>query len=90
MNKRIISGLKDGLFVFIVAILIALILNFMDFNFGHNRIWTYLGNLELINIFDDKELNGLVILGFILSIIAFALGCSSPDKDKKAKEIDRE
>ncbi|ERH33953.1 hypothetical protein SEQU_13155 (plasmid) [Staphylococcus equorum UMC-CNS-924] len=90
MSKRIISGLKDGLFVFIVAILIALILNFTDFNFGDNRIWTNLGNLELINIFDDKQLNGLVILGFILSIIAFSIGFASPDKDKKTKEIERE
>ena len=90
MGKRIIGGLKDGLFVFIGSILIALILNFMDFNFGYNRIWTNLGDLGLINIFNDKQLNGLVILGFILSIIAFSLGFAYPDKDKKAKEIERE
>lgn len=68
------------------AILIALILNFMNFSFGDNKIWTNLGNLGLINIFGDEQLNGLVILGFILGIIAFALGFFSAANDKKTKE----
>ncbi|WP_260840905.1 hypothetical protein, partial [Staphylococcus cohnii] len=85
LKRRIINGLKDGLFVFMCAILIALILNFMNFNFGDNKIWTSLGNLGLINIFGDKQLNGLVILGFILGIVAFTSGFFSLDNDKKIK-----
>lgn len=87
MNKRIISGIKDGAFVFVSAVLIALVLNFMDFNFGHNRFWTYLGNLELITFFDNTQLYGLVVLGFILGVIAFVLGFLflDDDKGKKAK-----
>lgn len=85
MIKRIISALKDGIFVFLCPIFLALLLNFLNFDFGHNRIWSYLGSLGLINVFDDKELNGLIVLGFILGVIAFALGFSSPAKDKKLK-----
>lgn len=85
MKIRIINGLKDGSFVFVCGILLALVLNFMDFNFGHNKFWTYLGNLELITFFDNTQLNGLIVLAFILGAIAFVLGFSSPD-DEKSKE----
>uniref|UniRef100_UPI0039F64A21 hypothetical protein n=1 Tax=Staphylococcus gallinarum TaxID=1293 RepID=UPI0039F64A21 len=59
LKIRIINGLKDGLFVFIGAIIIALILNYINFDFGHNRIWSLFGNLGLVNVFEDVQLNGL-------------------------------
>lgn len=59
LKIRIINGLKDGLFVFIGAIIITLILNYINFDFGHNRIWSLLGNLGLVNVFEDVQLNGL-------------------------------
>ncbi|PTK89724.1 hypothetical protein [Staphylococcus gallinarum] len=82
MNKRFISGIKGGSYVFVCPILLALLLNFMDFDFGYNRFWTYLGNLELITFFDNKQLNGLIILGFILGVIAFVLVFLFPDNEK--------
>ncbi len=88
LNKRFISGIKDGSFVFVCAILLALLLNFMNFDFSYNRFWTYLGNLELITFFDNKQLNGLIILGFILSVIVFVLGFLFPDNEK-SKEGER-
>ncbi|WP_182579782.1 hypothetical protein [Staphylococcus xylosus] len=46
MKYRLINGLKDGLFVFIGVVLVVIFLNYTGFNFGHNRIWSGLGNLE--------------------------------------------
>ncbi|MFQ3852953.1 hypothetical protein AST00_05510 [Staphylococcus equorum] len=87
MKKRVVSGLKDGFFVFIGVVIIAIILNVTGLNMGHNRVWSSLGNLELINIFKDKELNGMIVLGLILGFIAFILGFSSLDKVKKSKKL---
>ncbi|RIL33368.1 hypothetical protein BUY86_12395 [Staphylococcus equorum] len=87
MKKRIVSGVKVGFFVFIGVVIIAIFLNVTGLNIGHNRIWSSLGNLELINIFEDKELNGLIVLSFILGFIAFILGFSSFDKVKKSKKL---
>lgn len=87
MKKRVVSGLKDGLFVFIGVVIIAIILNVTGLNMGHNRVWSSLGDLELINIFKDKELNGLIVLSFILGFIAFILGFSSLDKVEKSEKL---
>ncbi|MEB8188441.1 hypothetical protein [Staphylococcus xylosus] len=48
MSRRVISGLKDGLFVLISVVLIAFLLNYLGWDFGKNRIWNGLGNLNLI------------------------------------------
>jgi len=78
--------LKDGLFVFISVVVVAILLNYTGWHFGHNRIWGSLGKLGLIHIFKDQELNGLLILGVILGTIAFLLGFLFPD-DKKEDEL---
>ena len=81
MNKKVIEGIKEGLTIFIIAIAIAIVLNILDLNIGYNRFWKYLGNLEIINIFDNKELNGLIILGFIIGVIVFLINLFSSDKE---------
>lgn len=89
VKYRVISGLKDGLFVFIGVVLIAFFFNYTGIQFGHNRLWGSLGNLNVINIFEDKALNGLLILGVILGMIAFILGFASP-KNNKSKDFKEE
>lgn len=81
MSKKVIEGIKEGLTIFIIAIAIAIVLNILDLNIGYNRFWKYLGNLEIINIFDNKELNGLIILGFIIGFIVFLINLFSSDKE---------
>ncbi|MDS3888377.1 hypothetical protein [Staphylococcus hominis] len=81
MSKKVIEGIKEGLTIFIIAIAIAIVLNILDLNIGYNRFWKYLGNLEIINIFDNKELNGLIILGFIIGVIVFLINLFSSDKE---------
>lgn len=74
MNKRVLSGLKVGLTVLLCVILVVLILNYIGVDIDQHRIWNNLGDLGLINIFVNKELNGLIILGLILIILSFAFG----------------
>ncbi|MGW9778626.1 hypothetical protein [Staphylococcus hominis] len=83
MSKKVIEGIKEGLTIFIIAIAIAIVLNILDLNIGYNRFWKYLGNLGIINIFDNKTLNGLIILGFIIGFIVFLINLFSSDKEEK-------
>ncbi|SCU22279.1 Uncharacterised protein [Staphylococcus xylosus] len=83
MSRRVISGLKDGLFVLISVMLVTFILNFLEWDFGRNRIWSALGNLNLVHVFNNNELNGLLILGMILGVIAFILGFTVSDKKSR-------
>lgn len=80
MSRRVISGLKDGLFVLISVVLIAFLLNYLGWDFGKNRIWNGLGNLNLIQFFNNNELNGLLVLGMILGVVPFILGFTMSDK----------
>lgn len=80
MSKKVIEGIKEGLTIFIIAIAIAIVLNILDLNIGYNKFWKYLGNLGIINIFDNKSLNGLIILGFIIGVIIFLINLFSSDK----------
>ena len=81
MNKKVIEGIKEGLTIFIIAIAIAIVLNILNLNIGYNRFWKYLGDLGIINIFDNKTLNGLIILGFIIGFIVFLINLFSSDKE---------
>lgn len=81
MSKKAIEGIKEGLTIFVIAIAIAIVLNILDLNIGYNRFWKYLGNLGIINIFDNKSLNGLIILGFIIGCIVFLINLFSSDKE---------
>lgn len=82
MRKRVVKGIKEGLSVFILLVIVAITLNFLKLDIGYNRFWTYLGNLGIINIFDEKPLNGLIFLGFLLGLVIFILSLLLPDKDK--------
>lgn len=87
MSRRVISGLKDGLFVLVSVFLVAFLLNYLGWDFGRNRVWSTLGNLNLVHVFNNNELNGLLVLGVILGVIAFILGFTISDKKSRgAKE----
>ena len=81
MSKKVIEGIKEGLTILVIAIAIAIVLNILDLNIGYNRFWKYLGNLGIINIFDNKALNGLIILGFIIGVIVFLINLFSSNKE---------
>ena len=76
------KAIKEGLSVFVLLTIVAIALNFLKLDIGYSKFWTYLGNLEIIQFFDEKSLNGLIILGFLLGLIVFILALFFPDKDK--------
>lgn len=55
----------------------------MDLNTRENNIWNYLGNFEIIKIFDDNALNGLIVLGILIGLGVFVLALFSPETDNK-------
>ena len=83
MGKRVVKAAKEGLSVLVLWVVVAIILNFFKMDFGYNRFWTYLGNFGIINFFDDKALNGLIVLSFLLGLIVFVLSLSLSDKKIK-------
>ncbi|WP_145438693.1 hypothetical protein [Staphylococcus hominis] len=83
MSKKVIEGIKEGLTICIIAIVIAIVLNILDLNIGYNKFWKYLGNLGIINIFDNKALIGLIILGFVIGLVVFLINLFSYDKENK-------
>ncbi|PTJ42992.1 hypothetical protein [Mammaliicoccus sciuri] len=85
MGIRVMNGIKEGLSVFVLLVIVAITLNFLKLDIGYSRFWTYLGNLGIINFFDEKPLNGLVVLGFLLGLIVFVLALFFPDKEKNIK-----
>lgn len=83
MGKRVVKAVKEGLSVLVLWVVVAIIFNFFKMDFGYNRFWTYLGNFEIINFFNGKALNGLIVLSFLLGLIVFVLSLSLSDKKIK-------
>ncbi|CIT31271.1 Uncharacterised protein [Streptococcus pneumoniae] len=71
MKGKIINAIKDAIFIIIVTFIIAILLNFIGGDLLLNKFSSKLGHLEIVNIFSDNKINGLVTLGFILAIISF-------------------
>ena len=82
MGKRVVNAIKEGLSIFVPLVIVAITLNFLKLDIGYNRFWTYLGKLGIVNFFDEKPLNGLVVLGFLLGLTVFVLALFFPDKKK--------
>ncbi|NWK84264.1 hypothetical protein HYE69_05535 [Staphylococcus sp. GSSP0090] len=54
-----------------VTFIITTILNLTGTDIGLNRYGEKLANVELLNIYDNKKLNGLITIGLILAAISF-------------------
>ena len=61
----------------------------MDWNISLNKYWSKLGNLGLINIYENNNLNGLVTLGFILAILSFVYDMFLRKRLKRLRENKR-
>ena len=58
----------------------------MDLNISLNKYWSKLGNLGLINIYENNNLNGLVTLGFILAGLSFVYDMLFKKEYKEVKQ----
>ena len=61
-------------------------LSYMDLNISLNKYWSKLGNLGLINIYENNNLNGLVTLGFILAGLSFVYDMLFKKESKEVKQ----
>lgn len=61
-------------------------LNYMDLNISLNKYGSKLGNLGLINIYENNNLNGLVTLGFILAGLSFVYDMLFKKESKEVKQ----
>ncbi|MBF7019719.1 hypothetical protein ISO99_07315 [Staphylococcus sp. 18_1_E_LY] len=58
----------------------------MDLNISLNKYWSKLGNLGLINIYENNNLNGLLTLGFILAGLSFIYDMFFKKATKNSKQ----
>ena len=61
-------------------------LNYMDLNISLNKYGSKLGNLGLINIYENNNLNGLVTIGFILAGLSFFYDMFFKKESKEVKQ----
>ncbi|MDS3883504.1 hypothetical protein RJB71_10925 [Staphylococcus hominis] len=59
----------------------------MDLNISLNKYGNKLAKLELINIYENNNLNGLVTLGFILAGLSFVYDMYDMLFKKESKEV---
>ena len=59
----------------------------MDLNISLNKYGNKLAKLELINIYENNNLNGLVTLGFILAGLSFVYDMYDMLLKKESKEV---
>lgn len=71
MNNRFSDAIKDFIFIVISTFIIATLLNYINPDISLNKYWGKLGTLNWVNIYNSPNLNGLIVLGFILGGISF-------------------
>ena len=59
----------------------------MDLNINLNKYGSKLGNLGIINFYENNNLNGLVTIGFILAGLSFVYDMYDMLFKKESKEV---
>ena len=85
IKNKFFKAIKDVIIIILIIFLVATVLNYMDWNISLNKYWSKLGNLGLINIYENNNLNGLVTLGFILAILSFVYDMFFKKETKEVK-----
>lgn len=71
MIQVVFEAIKDGLSVFALKIILAVSINYLNLHSGNNKMWNYLGKLEIVNFFADAALNGLIVSVFLIVFYCF-------------------
>lgn len=86
IKNKFWKAIKDAIIIILVIFLVATVLDYMDLNISLNKYGNKLAKLELINIYKNNNLNGLLTLGFIIAGLSFVYDIFSK---KETKEIKR-
>ncbi|MFS2236978.1 hypothetical protein, partial [Staphylococcus hominis] len=87
IKNKLFKAIKDVIVIILIIFLVATVLNYMDLNISLNKYWSKFGNLGLINIYENNNLNGLVTLGFILAGLSFVYDMYDMLFKKESKEV---
>ncbi|MCT1914846.1 MULTISPECIES: hypothetical protein [Staphylococcus] len=71
IKTKLFKALKDAMIIILIILLITTLLDYMSLNINLNQFGNKIGNLGLVNIYENKNLNGLLSLGFILASLSF-------------------
>ncbi|MCE5100096.1 hypothetical protein KJB80_09495 [Staphylococcus cohnii] len=71
IKTKLFKALKDAIIIILIIFLITTLLDYTNLNINLNQFGNMIGNLGLVNIYENKNLNGLLSLGFILAGLSF-------------------
>lgn len=71
IKTKLFKAIKDAMIIIFIILLITTLLDYMNLNINLNQFGNKIGDLGLINIYENKNLNGLLSLGFILAGLSF-------------------
>jgi len=71
IKTKFFKAIKDAMIIIFIILLITTLLDYMNLNINLNQFGNKIGDLGLINIYENKNLNGLLSLGFILAGLSF-------------------
>ena len=71
IKTKLFKALKDAIIIILIIFLITTLLDYTNLNINLNQFGNKIGNLGLVNIYENKNLNGLLSLGCILASLSF-------------------
>ncbi|MES3714423.1 hypothetical protein ABC762_13095 [Staphylococcus ureilyticus] len=88
IKTKLFKAIKDAMIIIFIILLITTLLDYMNLNINLNQFGNKIGDLGLINIYENKNLNGLLSLGFILASLSFIYDMFFKKQQQKLKKMD--
>lgn len=85
IKKKFWKAIKDAIIIILIIFLVATVLDYMNLNISLNKYGDKLAKLELINIYKNNNLNGLLTIGFILAGLSFVYDMFLKKETKEVK-----
>ena len=61
IKTKLFKALKDAMIIILIILLITTLLDYMSLNINLNQFGNKIGNLGLVNIYENKNLNGFYL-----------------------------
>ena len=85
IKNKFWKAIKDAIIIILIIFLVATVLDYMNLNISLNKYGDKFAKLELINIYKNNNLNGLLTLGFILAGLSFVYDMFLKKETKEVK-----